>query len=182
LEVGKRTRLDPRREATQTALIEAAEMMFAGAGVDGISTRQIGAAIGSLNTNVVAYHFGSKHALIDAIFRHRLSAIDRRRAALLIEADKDRSAESIHGLMRVFALPLFEQVNAQGQHSFARFNAGVERSGQIAARGRMSTEFPETEVIIARIAALLPNGLSHATCDGPHHICPADNRPGNFAR
>jgi AcrR family transcriptional regulator len=99
LEVGKRTRLDPRREATQTALIEAAEMMFAGAGVDGISTRQIGAAIGSLNTNVVAYHFGSKHALIDAIFRHRLSAIDRRRAALLIEADKDRSAESIHGFL-----------------------------------------------------------------------------------
>ena len=58
-------RRDPRREATARALIEAAESLFGQAGVDGVSTRQIGAAIGSANTNVVAYHFGAKDALIE---------------------------------------------------------------------------------------------------------------------
>ena len=59
-----RRRIDPRREATRVALIEAAESLIAEAGVEGTSTRQIGAAIGSHNTNVVAYHFGSKEALL----------------------------------------------------------------------------------------------------------------------
>ena len=130
--------------------------MFAAEGVEAVSTRQIGAAIGSLNTNVVAYHFGSKDGLIEAVFRHRLPEIDRRRGELLAEVDRAGEGESLTALLRVFALPLFKQTDASGQHSYARFLIGLERSGMLAARAQVTNDFPETDRLTSRMAALLP--------------------------
>jgi AcrR family transcriptional regulator len=124
--------------------------------VEGVSTRQIGAAIGSSNTNVVAYHFGSKEALIEAVYRHRLPEIDRRRRELLDEADAAGTSGELRQLVRAFALPFYEQVDAKGRHSFARFIAGLERSGMIAARALLVGDFPETERLVGRMCALLP--------------------------
>lgn len=151
-----RKRHDPRRDATRIALIEAAESLIAEAGVEGVSTRQIGAAIGSLNTNVVAYHFGSKEALIEAVYRHRLPGIDRRRRELLDQAEAEGRADDPRELMRAFALPLFEQTDAEGRHGFARFLAAVERAGLMATRGQVRVDFPETDRLVARMASLLP--------------------------
>ncbi len=150
-----RKRQDPRREATGTALIEAAESLFAAFGVDGVSTRQLGAAIGSSNTNVVAYYFGSKEALVEAVYRHRLPDIDRRRGELLRAADEAGQADDLLVLMRAFALPLFEQTDAEGRHTYARFVAGIERSGMIATRAEVDADFPKTTEIVRRIVALI---------------------------
>ena len=152
-------RRDPRREATVRALIEAAESLFGQAGVDGVSTRQIGAAIGSANTNVVAYHFGAKDALIEAVYHHRLPAIDARRGELLDQAIAADRAGDLPTLVGVFAQPLFEQVDGAGRHSYAAFVCGLERSGQIASRAAVTGDYPETERLMARIAALLPDGV-----------------------
>ncbi|WP_052223544.1 TetR/AcrR family transcriptional regulator [Novosphingobium malaysiense] len=154
----QRSRRDPRREATRSALIEAAESLFAEAGVDGVSTRQIGAAIGSLNTNVVAYHFGDKESLIEAVYRHRLPEIDRRRGQLLDEADLAGTCMDLTLLVRILAQPFLEQVDARGQHTYARFVAGLERSGLSTLRGKFTDDFPATERLIQRIAAFLPDG------------------------
>ena len=156
--VAKRTRHDPRREATRAALIEAAESLFAEGGVEGVSTRQIGAAIGSANANVVAYHFGSKEELIKAVYRHRLPEIDRRRRELLDEADAAGTSGDIAVLVRIFFQPFLEQTDSQGRHSYARFVAGMERSGLAALRGQLLDEFPETNRLNDRMAALLPQG------------------------
>lgn len=153
---GTRKRHDPRRDATRIALIEAAESLFAEAGVEGVSTRQIGAAIGSSNTNVVAYHFGSKEALIEAVCRYRLPDIDRRRGELLDAADP---TTDLAELIRIFALPLYEQVDASGRHSFARFLAGLERSGMMMVRALLLGDFPQTERLIGRMAEMLPSDL-----------------------
>jgi AcrR family transcriptional regulator len=150
-----RTRLDPRRLATQVVLIEAAERLFAAHGVEAVSTRDIAAAIAARNTNVVAYHFGSKDGLIEAIFRHRLPAIDARRGELL--AELDAPSEALSALMRIFALPLFEQVDANGRHSYARFVMGLERSGALVARALVSDDFPQTERLLDRLIAHLPH-------------------------
>ena len=150
-----RKRHDPRRDATRIALIEAAESLFAESGVEGVSTRQIGAAIGSANTNVVAYHFGGKEALIEAIYRHRLPAIDERRAELMEAADAAGAGHDLATLVRIFAQPLFEQVDGAGRHSYARFLAGLERSGLSELRARVSADFPATERLNARIGACL---------------------------
>lgn len=147
-----RTRTDPRRLATQVALIEAAERLFAAHGVDAVSTRDIAAAVASRNTNVVAYHFGSKDGLIEAIFRYRLPAIDARRGQLLTDSE-----DSLSAIMRAFALPLFEQVDADGRHSYARFVMGLERSGALVARALVSDDFPQTEKVLERLVAHLPH-------------------------
>jgi AcrR family transcriptional regulator len=152
----RQKRQDLRGEATRSALIEAAESLFAESGVEGVSTRQIGAAIGSANTNVVAYHFGSKEALIREVYRHRLPAIDRRRRELLDQADAASTGREIAALLRVFFQPLFEQTDHEGRHSYARFIAGLERSGMIATRGDVAAEFPETNRLSERLLALLP--------------------------
>jgi len=151
-----RRRIDPRREATRVALIEAAESLIAEGGVEGTSTRQIGAAIGSHNTNVVAYHFGSKEALIEEIYRYRLPEIDRRRGELLRQVDADGRGEDLVELVRLFALPWFEQTDSKGRHSFAGFLSGIERSGMISTRGRLTEDFPATDLVNDRMASLLP--------------------------
>jgi AcrR family transcriptional regulator len=154
---GKRRRHDPRRESTRVALIEAAESLIAEHGAEAVSTRQIGAAIGALNTNVVAYHFGGKDALIEAVYRHRLPEIDRRRSELLAEAERRGEGESLRALIGVLALPWFEQVDPEGRHSFAGFIAAVERGGLIALRGGIVDEFPESSRVTRRIASSLPS-------------------------
>jgi len=146
-----------RGEATRAALIEAAESLIAEHGVEGASTRQIGAAAGSSNTNVVAYHFGGKEELIRAVYRHRLPDIDRRRGELLDEADAAGMGKKLIVLVRAFSLPLFEQTDEMGRHSYARFIAALERSGMIATRGEVSSEFPETNRLEKRIGSLLPD-------------------------
>lgn len=150
-----RKRSDPRGAATRTALIEAAESLFAEGGVEAVSTRQIGAAIGSSNTNVVAYHFGSKDALIHEVYRYRLTEIDRRRGELLAEAERRGLGSDLRALLEVFYLPLFEQTDDVGRHSYARFLTGLERSGMIATRMAVSAEFPHSERLFGLIKQCL---------------------------
>ncbi len=157
-----RTRQDPRRETTRVALIEAAEALFARFGVDVVSTRQLGAAIGSQNTNVVSYHFGSKDALVEAVYRYRLPQIDRRRGELLREAEDSGQSGNLDRILHAFALPLFEQTDADGQHSYARFVAAIERSGMIATRGEVAGDFPETAKLIRRIVEHLEVSVAEA--------------------
>ena len=156
----QRKRQDPRREATRGALIEAAERLFAEQGIAAVSTRQIASAIHALNTNVVAYHFGSKDALIEAVLHHRLPEIDRRRGELLAGLLAQAPAPGITCLIRAFALPLFEQRDSEGKHSYARFVANLEHSGLVAARGLVSADYPQTELLTQALVSRLPTDIA----------------------
>jgi AcrR family transcriptional regulator len=151
-----RTRRDPRREATRIALIEKAEALIAEFGVEGVSTRQIGAAIGSANNNVVAYHFGSKEELITAIYHHRLPAIETRRAELLAELERDRRVDRPGDLLHALWRPLFEQRGEDGRHSYVAFLAGLARSGWAWTRYSLNQDYPVVQAIVERLEALLP--------------------------
>ena len=155
----RRTRKDPRKEATRAAIIEAAETLFAQAGIEAVSLRQIGSAIGSSNTSVVAYHFGSKEALIEAIFHHRLPEIDARRRELLEEARLADNAGDTFCLLRALWLPLFEQVNSKGMHSYAGFVSALMHSSLGAVRLAVNTDYPTTMELADCLKASLPRGL-----------------------
>lgn len=152
----RRNRRDPRTESTRIALIEAAEFLFARFGLASVSMRQIGAAIGSGNNTVVAYHFGSKEELVTAIYLHRLPAIDARRRELLAEADKDGPCTDLPTLLRVLWLPLLEQTDDEGHHSFARFLASMMQQGLGRTRRNVDARFPATLLVVDRIAPHLP--------------------------
>jgi AcrR family transcriptional regulator len=72
-------------QSTKEQILLAAERLIADHGVDGVSMRQIGAAVGSGNNSAVLYHFGSKEKLVQAIFDHRLPRLRERRARLVAE-------------------------------------------------------------------------------------------------
>ena len=142
------------RVPTRLALVEKAEELFGKSGIEGVSLRQIGAAIGSSNTNVVGYHFGDKSALIIAILEHRIPALEQRRAELLEGLEKQEAG--LAALLRALWLPLFEQVNEAGLHSYAHFLGELIRSGKGEIRQAAGLGYPSTNKIMQRIRQLLP--------------------------
>jgi AcrR family transcriptional regulator len=60
-----------RQVDTPTALLRAAEQLFAARGVDSVSLREIAAAAGQANHSAALYHFSNKRELINALlWRH----------------------------------------------------------------------------------------------------------------
>ena len=68
--------------ATKSAVLSAAERLFALNGFRNVSVRDITAAAG-VNLASVNYHFGSKDALLFEIFRRRTAELNRERARML---------------------------------------------------------------------------------------------------
>lgn len=64
----------PAQKETYTRLLEAGTTLFAQHGFDGTSVRMI-ADLASANVAAVAYHFGSKRGLYDAVFEHLYTGI-----------------------------------------------------------------------------------------------------------
>ena len=151
-----RSRNDPRRAATRLALIETAELLFAQYGVEGVSTRQIGAAIGSSNTNVVAYHFGSKDALIVEVIRHRVPGLEARRAELLEAARRANAKPPLSALLDAMLRPFFEQTDDEGRHTYVAFLSGLSRSMRWDIRTGLDPDYPVTRELMAQIESAIP--------------------------
>ena len=151
----KTRRRDPRTDATRVALIEAAETLFAEMGFGAVSLRQIGMAIGSSNKTVVAYHFGTKEALIQAIYMHRLPAIESRRKELLGVAQAEGREIDVDRLLEITWLPLFEQVNEAMCHSYGRFLGAMMREGHANSRMLVNEQFPTSLLVWTMMAEQL---------------------------
>lgn len=149
----RRKRNDPRRELTQVALIEAAEEMFADRGIDNVSLRQIGEAIGSDNNAVVTYYFGSKEGLLRAIYEYRIPALEAKRAELLDSADAAGRGEDILALLHAQWAPIFEQRNANGKPSYAGFLGSISHSDLISVTD-LAQAYPKTREITDRLRRL----------------------------
>jgi AcrR family transcriptional regulator len=102
-----------RRNDTRQQLIRAAERLFAERGIEGVSLREINLAANQRNTSAAHYHFGSKEALIDAIFEFRRAEIGSRRDELIdaMEAAGDYSPRSV---ARVWVEPLVQGMEEDG--------------------------------------------------------------------
>jgi AcrR family transcriptional regulator len=104
---------------TCTRILDAAEELFMQHGFEGTSMRQLTARAG-VNLAAVNYHFGSKHALIEAVFRRRLDPMNAERIAELerLEAGGNFSPESI---IRAFVGPSLRMIeDAKGGRNFIR--------------------------------------------------------------
>jgi len=88
---------------TRTRILDTAEELFMQHGFEGTSMRQLTSRAG-VNLAAVNYHFGSKDALIEAVFRRRLDPMNAARLAELakLEANGNLSPEAI---IRAFVGP-----------------------------------------------------------------------------
>jgi AcrR family transcriptional regulator len=104
-------------------MIEAAERLFAERGINGVSLREIGAQAGQRNTAAARYHFGSKEALVDAVFRHRMEPVNARRLAMLDELAEAGRDHDVRGLIEAFLYPLADTLGEPGKPSwYLRFS------------------------------------------------------------
>lgn len=109
----------------QTALILAAERLFAEGGIDGVALRQINQAANQKNISAAHYHFGSREGLVQAVLAYRLPELDRRRGELL---QRNVGAKDVRFYLEAFIAPLAEELAPrEGGNHYLRFIQQYEK-------------------------------------------------------
>src|SRR3954469_19683508 len=93
----------PQHE-TRTRILDAAEELFMQHGFEGTSMRLLTTKAG-VNLAAVNYHFGSKHALVEAVFRRRLDPMNAARIAELATLETEGGVASTGAIIRAFISP-----------------------------------------------------------------------------
>jgi len=106
---------------TRHNLIATAERLFAVHGIDAVSLNRIAREARQRNASVIQYHFGTKGALIAAIFEPRLKQANQRRIELLSRIDTSDRAEGLRRLARAMVLPMAEHLGQEGGSNYIRF-------------------------------------------------------------
>src|SRR6476660_6733632 len=83
----------PQHE-TRTRILDAAEELFMLHGFEGTSMRLLTSKAG-VNLAAVNYHFGSKDALIEALFRRRLDPMNAARIAELARLEEEANGRPL---------------------------------------------------------------------------------------
>jgi len=114
--------LKPLKE-TQTRILDAAEELFMRHGFEGASMRMLTAQAG-VNLAAVNYHFGSKDALIEAVFRRRLDPMNAERLAELERLEREAAGKALtpQAIIRAFigtGLRMIEDTRGGGR-TFSR--------------------------------------------------------------
>lgn len=99
-----------QREGTRERILQHAERLFADAGIAATSLRSITAAA-HVNLAAVNYHFGSKDALVEAVYRKHLEPVNRARMANLDRLGAASETLSVEMIVRAFVEPLVAQAN-----------------------------------------------------------------------
>jgi len=86
-----------RTLATRAKIIGTAEQLFAEKGIASVSLNEITRAAEQKNRNAVHYHFGSKEALLQAIFEKHWAPISAQRSAMIetLERNGDIQLEEV---------------------------------------------------------------------------------------
>ena len=103
---------------TRTRILDAAEELFMQHGFEGTSMRQL-TAKADVNLAAVNYHFGSKDALIEAVFRRRLDPMNAARIAALDAIEATGRALSPEAIIRAFvgeSLRMIEDAKGGGRN------------------------------------------------------------------
>jgi AcrR family transcriptional regulator len=109
---------------TRLLLIEAAERLFAEQGLSRTSLRQINQEAGQRNESAIHYHFGSREAVILAIFELRTRPINEERLRMLADARAEAAPAALgsRALAEVLVLPLARAISAShGRTHYLRF-------------------------------------------------------------
>jgi AcrR family transcriptional regulator len=79
---------------TRTRILDAAEELFMQHGFEATSMRLL-TSRAAVNLAAVNYHFGSKHALIEAVFRRRLDPMNASRVGALDRLEKEAAGRAL---------------------------------------------------------------------------------------
>src|SRR5690242_2107614 len=110
--------------SVRTALIDAAERLFAEHGSDGVSLRDITTAAGATNASAVQYHFGDRRGLVRAVLAKHEVEVDRRRHELL-DAYEAKGEADIRQLAAALVEPLAAELATPGGPGYLQLVADL---------------------------------------------------------
>jgi AcrR family transcriptional regulator len=141
-------------------ILHAAEHLFAEYGMSGVGLRAITAAA-KVNLASIAYHFGSKEGLLEALFALRAAPIAEARMELLDRAEAEaRGAPTLECVLEAFVRPALTlgPQSPQGGQAFGRLRARLATEPERVARKLLSKAFDHSSRrFIEAIAKALPN-------------------------
>jgi AcrR family transcriptional regulator len=106
---------------TKSALVRAAERLFAEKGLGGVSVKEITRAAGARNESALHYHFGDLDALIREVFANRYRDIERARIARLAELRVGEKSVSIEAVLEASMAPFMAACLQEDGRLYARF-------------------------------------------------------------
>jgi AcrR family transcriptional regulator len=109
-------------------LLDEAERLFARAGVQGVTSREIVEAAEQRNTSAVTYHFGTREGLLLEILARRGGPVDERRGEL---RDGLSARPSVHDLVECLVLPYVALLSEPAGRAYVQIVAQLR--GQFAA-------------------------------------------------
>ncbi|MDB5800043.1 MAG: TetR family transcriptional regulator [Rhodocyclales bacterium] len=154
---------DDSRAGADTAarILDASEWLFAEHGFEGTSMRMI-TTRAAVNLASVNYHFGSKEALFQEVFRRRLAELNRLRLEALnrMEAESDGTALKPSQVLEGFFGPPLEMAadTEHGGHTFMRLLGRTYTEPAEFVRKFMAIEYAEVvERYTVALYAALPD-------------------------
>jgi AcrR family transcriptional regulator len=93
-----------KRKDTKTAIMDAAEGLFARKGSSAVSLRQI-ITRAKVNLAAIHYHFGGKEALLQSVLTRRLEPLNAERLALLDSAERKSRRVPLKSLIEALVGP-----------------------------------------------------------------------------
>jgi AcrR family transcriptional regulator len=140
-------------------ILEAAERLFAEHGMSGVGLRAI-TSEANVNLASVAYHFGSKEGLLEALFALRAEPIAKERLRLLARCYENGATPALEQILDAFlrpALALGKQPRLGGP-AFVRLRARLATEPEALARKILSRAFDlSSRKFIDAIAQALPH-------------------------
>jgi AcrR family transcriptional regulator len=150
---------------TKTLILDAAEQAFAELGFGAASLRHIIRAA-EVNLAAVHYHFGSKDALVEAVFARRIAGLTEERLSLLdaCEAAANGKPPSLERVLEAFVGPSLRMISspAKGGKVFVRLFGRTITEPSEQLQRMLNEQFGTT---IERFLAALQRALPHLPPD-----------------
>jgi AcrR family transcriptional regulator len=149
----------PATQPVRERILEVAERLFAEHGMSGVGLRAISAEA-KVNLASIAYHFGSKDGLLEALFAQRAAPIAQERLRLLAQCYETSAKPRLEDILDAFLRPaLVLGVQPQfGGPAFVKLRARLATEPEALSRKILSQAFDESSrKFIEAFAAALPD-------------------------
>lgn len=163
--------------STKQRLLDAAEQLFAENGFAATSLRDI-TALAEANLASVNYHFGSKEALLEAVFDRRLRPLNRERLEMLdaFESEAGDNPVELSKILWAFLAPPFRRMYEWGEGG-RHFQQLVGRIYAAPIRPAGETFIKQFELVKIRFQSAFHKALPHLSADEltrrMHHVIAA---------
>ena len=142
---------------TPDRILKAAEQLFSERGIDAVSLREITSAAG-VNSAAAHYHFGSKEAVLEALFALRARPIAERREELLGRLKLDRQGRpKLEDVLRAFLQPALDALTTPEGVAFTMLRARMAFEREEVRRAALGQAFNRSsEMALQALACALP--------------------------